>query len=210
MNAKEWKSFLIGLSDIMKENRDYLCELDRYLGDGDHGVTMAEGWTAVKEHLEEMEETDCGKLSMKAGKIFLDTVGSSVGPLYASGFLSGARCIKEKEKLQNEDLVEFWEAFIEGVQDRGQAEIGDKTTLDTWLPILGELKKSKAPETKLLNANELAEQGMQATKDMVAVKGRASRLGDRSLGYQDPGATSAHLIYSSFIVHYKNSKIVQQ
>src|SRR5690625_4420821 len=146
INAKEFIEYFKKVVNVMEEEKDYLCELDRKLGDGDHGVTMSIGWQAVNEQLHNKlsEEKDCGKISSNVGMTFLNAVGSSVGPLYATGFIRGGKAIKGKSELNDIDLTEFWIAFINGVKERGKAEVGDKTIMDTLIHFGDELEKEFA------------------------------------------------------------------
>ncbi|WP_110928742.1 dihydroxyacetone kinase subunit DhaL [Bacillus massiliglaciei] len=203
--AEDLKTFLKDVVNVIEENKEYLSDLDRKLGDGDHGVTMSLGWQAINEklHGELQSEQDCGKICITAGRTFLSAVGSSVGPLYATGFLRGAKVFQNKSELTDKDLTDFWIAFIEGVKERGKAEVGDKTMIDTLQPALDSLKshfsKTNDFQSSFLQAVSEGEKGMISTKDLLSKRGRSSRLGERSLGYQDPGATSAFLILSSFL-----------
>lgn len=203
-SAKDLKAFLQRVVETVEENKDYLSELDRKLGDGDHGVTMSIGWQAVQGKLnnELKDENDCGKISISAGRTFLSAVGSTVGPLYATGFLRGGKELQGKNELTGQDLYNFWTAFIEGVKERGQAEVGDKTMIDTLQPALETLKQEYARSGSFAEAFSKAvassKEGMESTKDLISKKGRSSRLGERSLGNQDPGATSSHLILKAF------------
>ncbi|KSU83023.1 MULTISPECIES: dihydroxyacetone kinase subunit DhaL [Fictibacillus] len=203
-SAKELKAFLQSVVETIEENKDYLSELDRKLGDGDHGVTMSIGWQAVQEKLDNewKDENDCGKISISAGRTFLSAVGSTVGPLYATGFLRGGKEVQGKSELTGEDLNNFWTAFIEGIKERGQAEVGDKTMIDTLQPALDTLKQEYARSGIFAEAFSKAvasgKEGMESTKDLLSKKGRSSRLGERSLGNQDPGATSSYLILKAF------------
>ncbi|MQR87027.1 dihydroxyacetone kinase subunit L [Bacillus megaterium] len=205
LTAEDLKAFLKDVVNVMEENKDYLSELDRKLGDGDHGVTMSIGWQAINEKLEAelQSEKDCGKICITAGRTFLSAVGSSVGPLYATGFLRGGKVFQNKSELTDKDLKDFWVAFIEGVKDRGKAEVGDKTMIDTFQPALESLTsnfdKTNDFSSAFLQAVSDGEEGMKSTKDLLSKRGRSSRLGERSLGCQDPGATSAFLILSSFL-----------
>ncbi|MFD1449054.1 dihydroxyacetone kinase subunit DhaL [Oceanobacillus profundus] len=205
LTAKELKAYYKEIVNMVEEEKDYLCELDRKLGDGDHGVTMSIGWQAVNEKLDNelADEEDCGKISITVGKTFLSAVGSSVGPLYATGFMRGAKGIKEKSTLNEQDLAAFWIAFAKGIKDRGKAEVGDKTMIDTLAPFVNVLEEKFAESQDFLTAFSEAvtagEIGMKSTKDLVSKKGRSSRLGERSVGAQDPGATSAYLILSTFL-----------
>jgi len=203
--ADDLKAFLKNVVNVMEENKDYLSELDRKLGDGDHGVTMSIGWQAINEKLNDelKTEQDCGKICITTGRTFLSAVGSSVGPLYATGFLRGAKAIQNKTELTDEDLKDFWVAFIEGIKERGQAEVGDKTMIDTLYPAMESLKKhfQQTGDFAIAFAEAVTagEKGMEYTKDLLSKRGRSSRLGERSLGNQDPGATSAFLILSTFL-----------
>lgn len=205
LTAKQLKDYFKEIVKMIENEKDYLCELDRKLGDGDHGVTMSIGWQAVNEKLnnELAEEQDCAKISLTVGKTFLSAVGSSVGPLYATGFMRGAKVVKGKTEMNDNDLAEYWIAFAKGIKERGQAEVGDKTMIDTLEPFFISLEKQFAESNDFLpafsTAVEEAKKGMESTKDIVSKKGRSSRLGERSIGAQDPGATSAYLILSTFL-----------
>lgn len=205
LTAKQLKDYFKEIVKMIENEKDYLCELDRKLGDGDHGVTMSIGWQAVNEKLnnELAEEQDCAKISLTVGKTFLSAVGSSVGPLYATGFMRGAKVVKGKTEMNDNDLAEYWIAFAKGIKERGQAEVGDKTMIDTLEPFFISLEKQFAESNEFLpaftTAVEEAKKGMESTKDIVSKKGRSSRLGERSIGAQDPGATSAYLILSTFL-----------
>lgn len=205
LTAKELIVYYKEIVTMIEEQKDYLCELDRKLGDGDHGVTMSIGWQAVNVKLDNelAEEEDCAKISIAVGKTFLSAVGSSVGPLYATGFMRGAKAVKGKTVLEDNDLAEFWIAFARGIKERGQAEVGDKTMVDTLEPFANTLEEKFAELGEFLpaftEAVNAAKVGMESTKDIVSKRGRSSRLGERSIGAQDPGATSAYLILSTFL-----------
>ncbi|WEG12454.1 dihydroxyacetone kinase subunit DhaL [Pullulanibacillus sp. KACC 23026] len=204
LTANEFKASFQQFVEVIENEKDYLCELDRKLGDGDHGVTMSIGWQAVNEKLnnELADETDCGKISSTIAMTFLNAVGSSVGPLYATGFLRGSKAVAQKSELTDEDLTNFWIAFINGVKERGQSKVGDKTMIDTLEPALLALEANFAETqdfvTSFEKAVEAGEEGMKSTIDMVSKLGRSSRLGERSKGAQDPGATSAYLLLDTF------------
>lgn len=205
LTAENLKTFLKNVVAVIEEQKDYLCELDRKLGDGDHGVTMSIGWQAVQGQLEQdlKDEQDCGKICSVTGRTFLSAVGSSVGPLYATGFLRGAKVVQGKSELTDLDLKNFWVAFIEGIKERGKAEVGDKTMVDTLQPALESLQVDFEQSNDFLSAFSkavtAAEQGMESTKEMLSKRGRSSRLGERSLGTKDPGATSAYFILAAFL-----------
>jgi len=210
--AKDFIRYFKAVVDVIEEQKDYLCELDRKLGDGDHGVTMSIGWQAVNEKLENelANEEDPAKVNTTVAKTFLNAVGSSVGPLYATGFIRGAKVIKGKTVINDQDLAEYWIAFGRGIQERGGAQVGEKTMVDTLEPFLNELeakvKKSGDFVGAFTSAVHQAKKGMESTKDLLSKKGRSSRLGDRSIGVQDPGATSCYLILETFL-NYVNNKV---
>ena len=204
LTSETYKSFILALAELFEEQKDNLCELDRKIGDGDHGVTMNIGYQAVKDtiHNELEAQNDIAKISVAVGKSFLDAVGSSVGPLYASGYLKAAVAVKNKTELNDTDLYQFWIAFSKGIKARGKAEIGDKTMIDTLEPFYLSLETSKSQTINFKEAFEIAlleaKKGMESTKDIVSNKGRSKRLGYRSQGHVDPGAMSAYLMLNTF------------
>jgi phosphoenolpyruvate---glycerone phosphotransferase subunit DhaL len=214
--ATDLINYMKQVVEVVEKEKDYLCELDRKLGDGDHGVTMSIGWQAINDQLNNQlaEEIDCGKISTTVGMTFLNAVGSSVGPLYATGFMRAGQVVKGKSELTNDDLIDYWIAFVTGVSDRGKAKVGDKTILDTLIPFSDVLVK-ETPLTKgfvevFTEAVQAGEEGMKSTKDLISKIGRSSRLGERSIGAQDPGATSAYFILSTFLsfVESKEEELV--
>jgi dihydroxyacetone kinase-like protein len=203
-----FKQALFNIADKIEQEKDYLSELDRALGDGDHGVTMSIGWQAIKRKLAELkDQQDFGEICKAVGMTFLNAVGSSVGPLYATAFLRGGAAIQGKMDLDQDDVITFWVAAVNGIQERGKARVGEKTMLDTWIPAVEALQKAHRGGKDFITCLEEAvlagEKGMKSTADMLSQKGRSSRLGDRSLGHQDPGATSAYIILSSFLESMK-------
>ncbi|MFH4903210.1 MULTISPECIES: dihydroxyacetone kinase subunit DhaL [Staphylococcus] len=204
LTSETYKSFILALAELFEEQKDNLCELDRKIGDGDHGVTMNIGYQAVKDtiHNELQAQNDIAKISVAVGKSFLDAVGSSVGPLYASGYLKAAVAVKNKTELNDTDLYQFWIAFSKGIKARGKAEIGDKTMIDTLEPFYLSLESSKSQNINFKEAFVPAlleaKKGMESTKDIVSNKGRSKRLGYRSQGHVDPGAMSAYLMLNTF------------
>jgi phosphoenolpyruvate---glycerone phosphotransferase subunit DhaL len=209
ITAKEFVDYFKQVVEMVEREKDYLCELDRKLGDGDHGVTMSIGWQAINEKLnnELANETDCGKISSTIAMTFLNAVGSSVGPLYATGFLRGSKAVAQKTELNDADLAEYWITFINGVKERGKSKVGDKTMIDTLEPALQALEenytKSQDFLTAFTEAVEAGEKGMISTIDLTSKIGRSSRLGERSKGAQDPGATSAYFLLETFLTFIK-------
>ncbi|TDF94160.1 dihydroxyacetone kinase subunit DhaL [Paenibacillus piri] len=202
LTFQQFSSILLQIADRIELEKDYLSELDRALGDGDHGVTMSLGWQAIADKIETFGIEDCGALLKEAAMAFLNAVGSSVGPLYATAFLRGSAVLQGKAVLSDEDVIRFWIAAVNGIQERGKAQMGDKTMMDTWIPAIEAIKRAHSERKELpvcmQEAVSAGERGMIATKEMYSRLGRSSRLGDRALGHQDPGATSAFIILSAF------------
>jgi dihydroxyacetone kinase-like protein len=186
------------LADRLHEEKAYLTDLDSAIGDADHGINMDRGFTAVIAKLPALPVGDVGGLLKGVGMTLVSTVGGASGPLYGTFFLRLGTVTAGKAEIEPADLAAALEAGIAGVQDRGKAEAGDKTMLDALLPARDALRegvdRGDAPADALAAAVAAAEQGMLATIPLVARKGRASYLGERSAGHQDPGATSSHLL----------------
>jgi dihydroxyacetone kinase-like protein len=202
LTFQDFSKILLQIADRIELEKDYLSELDRALGDGDHGVTMSLGWQAIADKVKSFQSEDCGVLLKEIGMVFLNAVGSSVGPLYATAFLRGSAVLQGKSVLSQDDVIQFWTAAVNGIQERGKAQVGDKTMMDTWIPAIEALKQAHSEQKDLAvclqEAAKAAERGMKSTKDLLSQLGRSSRLGERALGHQDPGATSAYLILSVF------------
>ncbi|MER9441712.1 dihydroxyacetone kinase subunit DhaL [Mesorhizobium sp. M0340] len=190
------KRMFNAIAAAIDADKDRLCQLDGVIGDADHGIAMALGFGAVRDALDQIDaSTEPTALLNTAAKSFLNAVGASSGPLYATAFMRGAAAVKGKAILEDADVIAMFRAMAQGIQDRGKAELGEKTMVDAWLPAAqaaGAAKQAgKSLSESLDAALAAAESGAEATKDMIATKGRSSRLGERSLGHVDPGAASA-------------------
>jgi phosphoenolpyruvate---glycerone phosphotransferase subunit DhaL len=178
-------------------NKEQLTQLDAAIGDGDHGINMQRGMSAVLGKVDATGE-DVGALLKTVGMTLVSTVGGAGGPLYGTLFLQMGTAVSGKAELGPDDWAAALEAAIAGVQARGKAEPGDKTMIDALIPGRDALKAALAEgasfEDALRQSADAAEQGMRDTVPLVARKGRASYLGERSAGHQDPGATSSHLL----------------
>lgn len=185
-------------SSSVAENKDYLTKLDQAIGDADHGINMDRGMTAVLAKLDGLEGEDIGALLKTVGMTLVSTVGGAAGPLYGTLFLQMGVATAGKSELEPEDWAAALDAAVQGVQMRGKAEPGDKTMVDALIPARDAFSAAVAEgasfEEALGRSAQAAEEGMQATIPLVAKKGRASYLGERSAGHQDPGATSSHLL----------------
>lgn len=190
--------WLKNCAKVIAEQRDYLVELDAAIGDADHGVNMERGFNAVLSKIPELAGQDIGSILKTVGMTLVSTVGGASGPLYGTFFLQAGMKLTGKVELNLADWVSALEAAVQGVVMRGKAQAGDKTMLDTLLPALQALQKAQTENLSLSEALQIAtaaaEKGMQSTIPLQARKGRASYLGERSIGHQDPGATSAYLI----------------
>lgn len=187
-----------GCAEVLAENRDYLTDLDAAIGDADHGANMDRGFKAVMLKVPEINDKDIGTIFKTVGMTLLSTVGGAGGPLYGTFFLQAGMKSAGKMELNLDDWALALEAALDGVVMRGKAELGDKTMVDALTPAVTSLKQSlentaTMPEALQASA-EAAKEGMVATIPLVARKGRASYLGERSAGHQDPGATSSFLI----------------
>jgi phosphoenolpyruvate---glycerone phosphotransferase subunit DhaL len=183
---------------VLEENREYLTQLDAAIGDADHGINMDRGFKKVVSQLPSLAQKDIGEIFKGAGMALISSVGGASGPLYGTFFLRAGGVINGKEELGLADLAAVWKAGLSGVVERGRAQPGDKTMVDALTPGVEALGKSAQNNGDLSGALKLAleavEQGMKNTIPLLAKKGRASYLGERSIGHQDPGATSSFLM----------------
>ncbi|HEX9037361.1 MAG TPA: dihydroxyacetone kinase subunit DhaL [Ktedonobacterales bacterium] len=196
-------SWLSRAAAAIHEQAAYLTELDSAIGDADHGVNMDRGFTAVMERLPNVAEADIGSVLKAVGATLVSTVGGASGPLYGTAFLRAGMALAGKQELEAEDAGAALTAAVEGVMARGKAQRGEKTMLDALGPALDAFQAQAAAgaplEEALRAAADAAEEGMRATIPLLATKGRASYLGERSVGHQDPGATSSALLLRAML-----------
>ena len=183
---------------VIAENKEYLTALDSAIGDADHGINMDRGFQAVLAKLPAFENQDIGSIAKNIGMVLISTVGGASGPLYGTLFMQISKETAGKLELTLNDWTTALDSAVNGVMMRGKASLGDKTMLDTLIPALSTLKDCSANGSSLTEALNAAEktagQGMLSTTPLVARKGRASYLGERSAGTQDPGATSSYFL----------------
>lgn len=183
---------------MIEREKDHLSALDGVIGDGDHGVTMSIGFQAVQRALAELpDDAAPSDVFMLCAKTFLNAVGASAGPLYATGFMRAAASTKGKQTLGADDVADVIAAMADGVVHRGKAEVGQKTMVDAWQPAADAALAAKGGASLAAitqSAADAAQAGAEATAQMTASKGRSANLGDRSLGHVDPGAASAALL----------------
>jgi phosphoenolpyruvate---glycerone phosphotransferase subunit DhaL len=201
MTNEDVMHWLERTADVLHENRTYLTALDSAIGDADHGINMDRGFSAVRNKFPEMATKDIATQLRTVGSTLVSTVGGAGGPLYGTAYLRAAGAVAGKQELTSVDIVAMLEAFLGGVVARGKAQPGEKTMVDALTPALTAARQALNEGATLAQvtrrASEAAEEGAKATIPMLATKGRASYLGERSIGHQDPGATSSWLILRS-------------
>ena len=197
ITAEQLIRYLRRLNEEIAAHRDELTRLDAAIGDADHGTNLHRGFTAVMEKLPSLTDKDAGTILKTTGLTLVSTVGGASGPLYGTGFMRAGMVLANQYEIDRDAFAAAWSAALEGIQARGRAQRGEKTMIDALAPAVDSLRQAGADDdllTALRAAVAAAEEGMLATIPMQATKGRASYLGERSVGHQDPGATSAHLM----------------
>jgi len=184
--------------NVMEENKEFLTQLDAAIGDAEHGINMERGFKKVVSQLPAVEDKDIGSILKSAGMALISSVGGASGPLYGTLFMRAGMVALGKQELNTADMAAVLRAGLSGIIERGKAQIGDKTMVDALAPGVEAFDwavKDGADMAEALRQTVVAvEKGMKDTIPLVAKKGRASYLGERSIGHQDPGATSLYLI----------------
>ena len=178
----------------MQEHREELVALDTAIGDGDHGTNMDRGMRKAMEKLSEQEQADPGAVLKTVAMALVSSVGGAAGPLYGTLLLQMGSALAGQAEVDLAGYAAAWRKGVEGVQARGKAEPGDKTMVDALLPAVAVLEQAPDLDSGLNEAARAAEQGMRDTIPLIARKGRASYLGERSRDHQDPGATSSYYL----------------
>jgi len=190
-------AWMRGFAEEMTEHRQELVRLDTAIGDGDHGTNMDRGMRKALERLDGAEQADAGAVLKTVAMALVSSVGGAAGPLYGTLFLQMGGALAGREQVDLTGYVTAWRKGLEGVQMRGKAEPGDKTMVDAIVPAVEAMEQASDLDGALRAAVEGAERGMLATVPLVARRGRASYLGERSKDHQDPGATSTYYLYTS-------------
>lgn len=199
----QFRSWLLAFAQQIAEHEAYLTELDASIGDADHGINMQRGMAKVRERLQDAENQaeDVASLFRSVAMTLISTVGGAAGPLYGAFFLRAVKSIDGTESVTPTELAVMFRDGLEGVQQRGKAELNEKTMIDALQPAVEAFEASVAAgesiDAALERAVTEAENGMKHTADLQASKGRASYLGPRSIGHQDPGATSTFYLIQS-------------
>jgi len=205
INKEELIGALKAISEKIEENKEYLSKLDTEIGDGDHGFSMANGFSSMAEKLQEYPGLSIGEILKKSGFELIKKIGGAAGAVFGTLFTAQAsyyqKNLNEKDTLSLQDMVSMLEEAADQIQKRGGAKPGDKTMIDALLPAVEVLKKA-AKDNKTFSeafklAAEEARRGAESTRNMIARKGRSKNLGERSVGYIDPGAESTHLIFKA-------------
>ena len=196
------KKILQNLKQLFSDNKDFLVELDGRMGDGDLGLTMSKAFTAAADELADTPEADVGKIFMKAGMLMAKAAPSTMGTLMATGFMRGGKAISGKSEISVPDLADFFQAFVNGIMERGKAKPGEKTIIDALKPAADAL--ADATEENIASALQkalgAAEEGLESTKDMIAQHGRIAYYKEQSKGHEDPGATAGVILIKGFIL----------
>jgi dihydroxyacetone kinase-like protein len=203
VSRDEVLAWIEACAEVLAENKEYLTQLDAAIGDADHGINMDRGFTKVMSQLPSVADNDIGNILKTTGMALISSVGGAGGPLYGTLFMRAGMAVSGKQELTSEDLVALLQAALDGVVQRGKANLGDKTMVDALTPAVEELREAvnggSDTVTAVQKAVAAAEKGMKDTIPMQARKGRASYLGERSIGHQDPGATSSYLILKELL-----------
>jgi phosphoenolpyruvate---glycerone phosphotransferase subunit DhaL len=198
VNKQDVLRWLDALQELFLEKRQELTDLDSAVGDGDFGISLERGFTAVKTELAAKPPADLKAVFQNAATVLIKSMGGSSGPLLGTLFLRAGATVADKAELGPADVVALFQAGVEGMQQRGKAERGDKTMMDAWLPAVdamrGALEAGGGLTEVLDRGTAAAEAGAEATKSMSARKGRASYIGERSVGHPDPGAIAVHMM----------------
>ena len=193
--------WLSALHQVFAENRQQLTDLDSAVGDGDFGISLDRGFSAVEAALTSNPPADIRGIFQSVATVLIKTMGGSSGPLFGTFFLRAAASCADKSELAPADVVGLFQAGVDGIQQRGKAAAGDKTMMDAWLPAVdamrGALDAGSGLSEILERGAAAAEGGMRATITMQARKGRGSYLGERSVGHQDPGATAISMLFKA-------------
>ncbi|MBD2593150.1 dihydroxyacetone kinase subunit L [Nostoc spongiaeforme FACHB-130] len=192
------------------QNKEYLTELDAAIGDADHGINMDRGFKKVISQLPTVTQQDIGSILKTVSMTLISSVGGASGPLYGTFFLKASTIAVGKQELTTQELLTLLQAGLDGVLQRGKAQLEDKTMVDVLSPAVVAFRQAveegKDTVAALQKSVAVAEQALENTKPMLAKKGRASYLGERSIGHQDPGATSSYLMLRSLVVSLEDGE----
>ncbi|MDZ8023709.1 MAG: dihydroxyacetone kinase subunit DhaL [Nostoc sp. DedQUE11] len=195
--------WLQAFASEIEQNKTYLTELDAAIGDADHGINMDRGFKKISTQLPTVADKDIGSILKTVSMTLISSIGGASGPLYGTWFLRASAVVVLKQELTQKDMLELLQAGLDGVLQRGKAQLGDKTMVDVLSPAVAAFRQAVGENQSAVEAMQqavvAAQKGLEETIPMQAKKGRASYLGERSVGHQDPGGTSAYLMLKSLL-----------
>ncbi|MDY0404999.1 dihydroxyacetone kinase subunit DhaL [Virgibacillus sp. 179-BFC.A HS] len=197
-------SWLNKANEKMQAEKDYLTKLDQETGDGDHGINMARGFSEVENKIANGNYETCADVFKDTAMTLMSKIGGASGPLYGTAFLRLSTALKGQDPVDEKAFAQGVQAALEGIQQRGKASVGEKTMVDVWQPIAAYLQETSAIEAAQLE--KIAKEAMEATKDLIATKGRAAYFKERSKGAIDPGAASSFYLFSALAEVLKEAK----
>ncbi|MEG1502712.1 MAG: dihydroxyacetone kinase subunit DhaL [Enterococcus sp.] len=208
LDKKFFADSLDKMAELTEKNRDYWTKLDSDIGDGDHGINLSIGFRAVKKDLQNNFENseDISTLLKKSGMVLLSKVGGASGPLYGSFFIKMGKDEKGKDEVSFPEFVSMLKNGVDAIQQRGKAELGDKTMLDALQPGIDYLEEHKNDSDSIAVMEQtisIMKKGADSTIPLVAKKGRAMRLGERAIGHKDPGSESSWMLLNIFLEEMK-------
>jgi len=210
VNSETVKSIILDISKDIEDHKEYLTELDAAIGDGDHGSNLSKGFRKVSEKLSKSEFKNIGDVLKATAMDLISTVGGASGPLYGSFFLKAGAAMKDKQEMNFEDLCNMFDAATEGVKSRGKSDINEKTMLDVLIPVSKSFRDSLSKNLDIVEslklAVDIAHERCEFTKTIIATKGRASYLGERSIGHIDPGAMSSTYMIETLYSFFSGDK----
>jgi dihydroxyacetone kinase-like protein len=203
INVAELVNIVDTMSNIIMENEVYFCELDSAAGDGDFGMSLSKGFKVLKDEWEELSKDNIGAFLKECGMLITEHCGGASGPIWGSAFRTAGKYAIGKTELNLKELGELLQSTVDGIQKTGGAKLGDKTLLDALIPATESLKRSAEANEDMLEAMKKsayeAVLGGEKTKEIVARKGRASYLGERSINFPDAGATAIGVIFTGIV-----------
>jgi len=203
VNQEQVLQILRKIITKIREQKDFLSDLDNVIGDGDHGINMARGFDEIEKKVPTLEGKDIGTVIKTAGMALVSKVGGASGPLYGTAFMKAGGVLAGKSQIDIHDFCNALQSAIEGVMLRGKSTTGEKTMLDAMVPaynaIIRALEESNNAKKAMEAGVDAAKEGVEYTKTIIATKGRASYLGERSIGHQDPGATSFTILLEAIV-----------
>ena len=200
LNMKKFMVAFEKFSSVMEEKKDFLTDLDVAIGDADHGINMKRGATRIVEKMRNNNYADCGELFRDVAMTFMSVVGGAAGPIYGTFFMKVGQKLDGAIEVSMEELTNAMREGLAGVMSLGKSTVGDKTMMDALVPAISALEENlpQGNDIAWASAAAAAERGMKSTIPLMSQRGRSSYLGERSIGHQDPGATSSYYLIASF------------